>query len=80
MFQVVFDILNTKFWLSLFFYATSTSFVYLHFEAGSDENTLEINKEVSISETKINHVNIKATRVYIVKKNILLPLCLKAKY
>ena len=44
-------------------------FVLLQFEVGSDKNTLELSNEVLLSETKRNHVNTKATRVYSFLKN-----------
>ena len=39
-------------------------FVFLQFGAGSDNITLELSKGVLLSETKLNYVNNKATRVY----------------
>ena len=47
-------------------------FVFLQFEAGSDINTLELSNEVLLSETKLNHVNTKATMVhsFVKKTNI----------
>ena len=56
-------------------------FVFLQFEVGSDENILEFSNKLLLTETKLNRVNIKATRVYsVVKKtNIYLPSSLMTK-
>ena len=54
----------SKFFLGLFFYATSSFAFFLQFEAGSDKNTLERSCKVLLSETTLNHVNTKATRVF----------------
>ena len=43
-------------------------FVFLQFEVGSDENILELSNKLLLTETKLNCVNIKATRVYSVVK------------
>ena len=39
-------------------------FVFFQFEIGSDKNKLEMSNEVLLSETKLEHVITKASRVY----------------
>ena len=45
-------------------------FAFPQFEPGSDKNKLELGNEILLSEIKLNHVNIKATRVYMLVKKI----------
>ena len=46
-----FYILHIKFWLSLFFYATSI-FIFLQHEAGSARNTMELSNKVLLSKQR----------------------------
>ena len=67
-----FNILHSKFCLSLFFEETSTAVYFLQFETNSDTNTLGLRNAVLLSETNPNHVNTKALRVnmFVKKANI----------
>ena len=70
-----FNILYSKFCLSLFFTHPQPLFIFLQFERDSDRNTLKLSNEVLFSETKLNHVKSKTMRVYsfVKKTNIELP-------
>ena len=43
-------------------------FVFHQFEVSSDKKTLELSNSILLSKAKLNHVNTKATRVYLFVK------------
>lgn len=62
--KVIFNILYTSFTSASFSTQPQSFFIFLQFESGSHKNTLTLSNEVSLSETKPNHGNTKATWEY----------------
>ena len=66
--KAVFTICILNFFSASFSTQPHPFFVFLQFEGGSEKNILELSNEVLLSETKLNHLNIKAMIVYLFVK------------
>ena len=65
MFLKRYSCFQTKFCIDVFSTQPQTLFIFLQSKTASDANTLELTNEVLLNEKNLDHVNTKATRVFV---------------